>query len=495
MKTPLLFNFSPNRNVTQYRCCISPIFSLQSVNSQLSQIVANQTVITHMDMILPFFILLSNKGSLPYNNMTIHRLPKQRRTNSQPRAPRTIWTPPKKYITHELVKEAALPQFKERCELKMKELKIKPLDNNCKRIYGTRVLDPGETIGSYNARLRSFIRFILSFSNRDYDESLLIFYKKCPRGQVPVIPESIQYFILSQYTKKGEPIVDQDGDYLLDRHGQKVLGTGLWKCPHNCRHFKSALEHVHSNAHGLTADYSEPCDACIRDVENNRFGHNAICRQHQNGPHIRRTGNAAKANIVSDTIRYIESNSDHVANGAKQLLPSDVRDIRAHCLIQDDTYYYGLFVLAILSIDCFLRKMEFSSINAASFISEMFTMVEKYTPMALMMKIEGKKKDLKAKKGESKQIEYTRYLYVWGDDDAPDLDVKRHLLAYLYSINWKGGFLFPSQEEHANPPEDGIFLTTIGHSELYTQLGYIYTHILKRKDKLGTHTFRKTGYC
>jgi len=87
-----------------------------------------------------------------------------------------------------------------------------------------------------------------------------------------------------------------------------------------------------------------------------------------------------------------------------------------------------------------------------------------------------------------------RYLYLWGDDKCPDLDLKRFLLAYLYIIGWKGGSLFPSKDELKNPPANGIFTTFMEEDDMYATLNDLYRSVLKRDDKLGSHTGRKSGY-
>jgi len=74
------------------------------------------------------------------------------------------------------------------------------------------------------------------------------------------------------------------------------------------------------------------------------------------------------------------------------------------------------------------------------------------------------------------------------------MDVIRHLFAFLYAINWKGGFLFPSRAEINDPPADGIYKTMIGEDELLAALTFIFVTVLKRMDKLGSHTGRKSGY-
>lgn len=87
-----------------------------------------------------------------------------------------------------------------------------------------------------------------------------------------------------------------------------------------------------------------------------------------------------------------------------------------------------------------------------------------------------------------------RHAYIHGDDEVPEIDLIRHLLAYIYMIGWKGGFLFPSQDELNNPPADGIYKTCVTDDDLYTCLTRLYKLILGRIDKLGIHCLRKTAY-
>lgn len=74
------------------------------------------------------------------------------------------------------------------------------------------------------------------------------------------------------------------------------------------------------------------------------------------------------------------------------------------------------------------------------------------------------------------------------------MDVKRLLFAHLYSIGWKGGFLFPSKDELESPPSDGVFATSVEESDLYDTLNLFFKTILKREDTMGCHTARKSGY-
>ena len=94
----------------------------------------------------------------------------------------------------------------------------------------------------------------------------------------------------------------------------------------------------------------------------------------------------------------------------------------------------------------------------------------------------------------SDNVSNTRFRYLWSNDDCPDLDPVRALLAYLYIIGWKGGNLFPSFDELRNPPPDGVYLTKLSDADMYTTLNKIYKHVLNRVERLGSHTGRKTAY-
>ena len=85
---------------------------------------------------------------------------------------------------------------------------------------------------------------------------------------------------------------------------------------------------------------------------------------------------------------------------------------------------------------------------------------------------------------------------MWSNDDCPDLDPVRILLAYIYVIGWKGGNLFPSFDElrRPQPPPNGVYTTKLGDADMYATLNKIYKDVLHREETLGCHTGRKTGY-
>jgi hypothetical protein len=96
--------------------------------------------------------------------------------------------------------------------------------------------------------------------------------------------------------------------------------------------------------------------------------------------------------------------------------------------------------------------------------------------------------------GPSERYNCWRYRYLWSNDTCPDIDPVRILLAYLYCIGWKGGTLFPSVAELGDPPANGIYTTTMEEGDLYSMLKVLWEQVLRRTEKLGSQTARKTGY-
>ena len=82
---------------------------------------------------------------------------------------------------------------------------------------------------------------------------------------------------------------------------------------------------------------------------------------------------------------------------------------------------------------------------------------------------------------------------MFGDNVAPDLDLKCNLLVFLCAIGWKGGHLFPGKGELENPPEDGICKTFVAEDEPVTALKNLFGNLLKRQGKLTSHAGRKSA--
>lgn len=190
--------------------------------------------------------------------------------------------------------------------------------------------------------------------------------------------------------------VNLQGAPILLHDGNVLKGGGLSSDPEWCDQFRTALSHQHEKAHDLVGSYVIPCEPCSEAWKEHRSG----CDRHSNSPRTCRTGNATKSALFKDTIQFIKNNSTHQRNGAKQLLPSEVRDIGQHCINSNDAFLCMMFVLLLLAIDLFLRKIEFQSLHLDNFVTELFVMRQPYIVDALNVKVKGKKKKTK-KKGAS----------------------------------------------------------------------------------------------
>ena len=390
------------------------------------------------------------------------------------------------YNKSNVVPDKLYPAFEKCCLHALNDLKLKPTTRPMP-LLGTRPLDRKST-SAYTQRIRKFVAFALT---EGFYDSLLPFYPFTPKGTVSVDQEAMIAFIYSVYSAKGEPVFDMHEKPVMNARGEsQILGLGSWNDPDILDGLRTAVVHVLKNAHGFGDSYWDKCDACVTAVKNRNF---LGCDYHS-PPRTIRTGNVMCATAVEDTIAYIRMNSSHVVKGACHLLPSHVRKIREYVSSSNDIFWFEIYVLLLMSIELYLRKMEYSSLTLENFNKEMFVMRGEFDVKALNLKVKGKKKRKKKKKAVNDTYPCWRTLYIWGDTTYADVDLKRHLLAYLYCIKWKGGTLFPTKKELENPPQDGIYTTHMSEDELYKSLKYIFATVLKRKDKLTSHSGRKSGY-
>jgi hypothetical protein len=153
-----------------------------------------------------------------------------------------------------------------------------------------------------------------------------------------------------------------------------------------------------------------------------------------------------------------------------------------------------IYVLLLLSIDLFLRRSEYSSLSDKNFNTNLFLLTDAFVIEALNISVKGKKTNRKERRYEHDTYACWRKLWVYGDDVCGDVDTKRHLLAFLYAINWRGGYIFPTKKELANPPVDGVYKTFVDELTLLSTLKSLFTTVIKRSDKLTSQSGRKTGY-
>ena len=95
---------------------------------------------------------------------------------------------------------------------------------------------------------------------------------------------------------------------------------------------------------------------------------------------------------MRNTVERIHKDSVHQVKGACHLLPSHVRAIGEYCISSNDPCQFAIFVLLLLAINLFLRKLEFSSLEDDNFNVNMFVMTGEYLVEALNLKVLGKGK-------------------------------------------------------------------------------------------------------
>jgi hypothetical protein len=397
------------------------------------------------------------------------------------------------YTHHQLVKDQLYDDYIARCKVAFAKHDLEPdYKGEAIPLFGTRALDDATTVKSYLSKLRPFVQFILDVGK--YDDSLLIFHPHCPKGTIAVQKEALADFMYVPFSPiHSEVVNDMRGNPILNAGGCPITHKhdyGFWHASDNLNQLCSALSHVHRNAHGFGPSYGDQCEQCYEVYKQHGVGGCV----HHSPPMYTRRGDVTMTALVRDTMIYIRNNSTHTVSGACHLLPSDVRDLRAYAVATNDIWIMEVYTLLLLSIDLFLRKSEYSSISSENFNTKLFLLTDHFVIEALNVSVKGKRTQTKERRSLRDKYARWRKLWIHGDNRCPDVDTKRHLLAFLYAIKWKGGCLFPSIKELKDPPADGVYKTFMREEDLINTLRSLFTTVIKRNDKLTSHSGRKTGY-
>ena len=178
-----------------------------------------------------------------------------------------------------------------------------------------------------------------------------------------------------------------------------MLAGGSWNDPETCDTFRSAMTVVHVNAHDQVGEYRELCLECSVNFAAKGCG----CKYHASQARPCRSGNVCLSPAFVDTVAFIKANSLHKVRGSCHMLPSEVRILGRFCIASNNLFYLAIYALLLLSIDVFLRKIEFSSLDLENFNTAMFVMTDEYIIEALNLKAKGKKKK-KSKKGKQETM-------------------------------------------------------------------------------------------
>jgi hypothetical protein len=172
--------------------------------------------------------------------------------------------------------------------------------------------------------------------------------------------------------------------------------------------------------------------------------------------------------------------------GSMQLLPVDLRSLRTHLLSVPCLPNLRTWCTIIFATMLFLRYDEFHEVKGEHFLPELFSIP------GLMQTIEHLAVHVFGK--VDKQWIPLR---LYADNEFPDLCPVRVLLIFLYLIDWKGGYIFPSDKELHNPPADGIYQTMVDYKNLTLATQEMVQKVCHRRKnmKVGCQTWRKTTYC
>lgn len=316
----------------------------------------------------------------------------------------------------------------------------------------------------------------------DYD-SMIILHPCAPPGAPPMNPATIILFVRYKRCLKGEPLLrnlDDASSEVKDVTGNLVKCTGSWKDPGNKDGFQAAVRELHRE-HSHSGEYLTTCNDCLKlPLEKRSFG----CLQHSCNARLFCRGDPTSEMHFQAEMSLTQKllHESHDVKGSEQLLPGHVRDLRTHLVGTNKLFDLMLYVIALVSIQIFLRSDEFINICVEHFEME-FQMVERDHVVALCLKIKGKN-DPKWK-----------YFWLYEQPNMREFCPVRHLLCFIYLAGIKGGNLFPTEAELGKgPPPDGVYKTKMSADCLREVFNGLFHSILQTDQKIGLHTFRVTAY-
>jgi hypothetical protein len=351
-------------------------------------------------------------------------------------------------------------------------------------------LEPA-TIKRYRSHLDQLQRFFMLIGCYD---SLLIMQDPRPVDVPSMDVKDIVLYIQYKYGSPNSPLKYPNDEVVKDVLGNIVSCSGAWKTPFLLESFKASIAAIH-RGQGQFDSYRTICEACIlRDTEHNdRSG----CRTHAGRALLLRSGEPNKSKEFACACSAVVKARDlYEENGSSALIPKEVRDIRRALLIYNDLFNLQLYTILLVSISCFLRFDDFSSILIANVITKLHV-VNATVISGICLRVKGK------------SDKHPVYIYLWADDDNPEFCPVRHLLIYLFLTGIKSGLLFP---DLSKPRPNGHSTHSLPYKTISRSFKKVISHVVPQyvedneeggeEDerpttgvmKFGTHTARKTAY-
>jgi hypothetical protein len=301
--------------------------------------------------------------------------------------------------------------------------------------------------------------------------------------------ESIMLYLGWQYGEKHSALtVRSTGESVLDATGKVVYCTGQWNSPDNADKIQSTIKALHDLYPDLRGNLVESCEDCLEKTKTH-IGTQlyTACETHAGMPRLRSAGNVISCKEWRDEKDFWKvARSSYQQKGNVQLLPSEIRQLRA--LLLSDGSIYGLqkYVMIILGIKLFLRADELISLRVESFDVSLFLVDRDRGPSALCVKIQVKN-------------DVTPYhMVLWAESEYPEFCPVRHLLYYLRLSGVKKGYMFPPAKLLLHSADGNYDADHYAYDDWLDCLKGMLTKNLNRGDSngeiYGTHVLRKTAY-
>ena len=359
-------------------------------------------------------------------------------------------------------------------EKAMKKWKLEP-NENAGRLVGNRVIGES-TIIAYENHYKALLRFVALIG--DFDSAIMLDVH-CPEHAPSIKVETLILYLQYKFHDTNDLLIDLVGQPVKSIKDELIFCTASWNDPGNADQFRAAINCLHV-AKNHSGPYIEFCSECCSLPRNERH---RGCQHHLNSPRVRRVGNPVSDNKFYNAVKQIKKDGEtYEIRGCDQLMPGEIRQIATYLRSTNNLKDLQTLVILLVSVSLFLRADDMQ-ISMDDFQVDNLCLVTETGVLNLCVTIKGK--------SDNEII----YLYLWADDDCPELCPIRHLLVYIFLSGITSGNLFCSESELKCPPTDGNMVTSITYDVIKTRLQFLFEHILKNEDKvLGVHSLRKTAY-
>jgi hypothetical protein len=326
----------------------------------------------------------------------------------------------------------------------------------------------------------------------DYDSAMMLDRANCPKDPPTVATETLILYLRfrvypanSYLTQHGTDHMGDSAPRVKNVNGEYILCRGDWNSVPTVKLLRTGVTKLLSHYDNGKLPYVAACDDCRKQPVELGVG----CHKHSSNPRFYPVGNACN----TPEFRRVHIMYQHYA---KQMydaertsfafLPSEVRDIRSWCMMQDDPYYFMIWTIMIVGIKQFRRIEEILQLGIDEF-DDNYAVVTENNVEALAVWVYGKSDNDKI------------HLLLWDETEYPEFSPTRAVLAWMHMSGIRSGRLFPPKDQigtTASPTE------SLSYAIYRDEIIFFCKDVLKKdlgspameKMLIGTHVLRKTGY-